>query len=850
MKKLFFTACALCSALWSFAQTTNYSLKNDGTGFINTFAITELNNASELTMQLWINPTEWVNGAILLGQDNISVELGSDQVITIKSGSETATAACNIPLNQWSQITVTLQNGSLAVYVNGTKQTTGGSLPSNLPVTNQDAFFIGKNFKGRIDEIRVWGKAIDEKDFFWYNTLHKYHPSYTDLIAYWKCDQELCEHLVDYKFNYHGVLNNVTKTAVTDNQKFKYRVVSGYVPSIMRFTDRPFINRDMFLMTNDAITLSAKVQNDGSLFPEVPDNSAVATKVDYLAEFEGKQGVMSFTGAGSQMVAEDGRITFSPVGAMGYTESSTASIASWLYIDEWKEGAVLFSKYQDEDNNFTIRLGNEANKEIVVDFCGTTATLPGKLELKKWQYVGVYLKPVIGELTGRTFNPIQIGVDFTVYGRIGTNRGVVLSGKNMTKTVIPLMESTPIVIGKDFKGKMDEIMVWGSDRSGSAESDATKGYKWNQGDWNAIFCNAYWKGDDPQQIGKDYQSYRNIINIMRSYYEGYRGAKVRIGIIYPQGEGWKNVLDKKENVDRLIADAKEILKDCDGLDVDLEWHGYNIVNNVVRRLINEVMAGNDDKIFSVSQHQYSYQLDKSLFSGIDYFTMQLYGPQPFSYDYDWYVNAYNLFINYGYPKDKLLLSYGVLLVNNGEEGYKDLFSKYGYNDDNFDPDLNTWNCNGTTKYFNGVNQTRKKQDFIIDNDCLGTMYFDMANDVYVHDPKSLIRAQNDVLNANVDTLITKVDKVPTGIIQVSGKKEENLFSFYPNPAKDFITVSLHGQDVKNTMLEIKSIDGTSMISKVLTDSESIISLENLNKGTYIIKVTSDKKNSTKKLQIN
>ncbi|MGL4293564.1 MAG: T9SS type A sorting domain-containing protein, partial [Bacteroidales bacterium] len=588
----------------------------------------------------------------------------------------------------------------------------------------------------------------------------------------------------------------------------------------------------------------------GSLFPEVPDNSATITNVNYIAEHEGRKGVIGFNGKGSQMIAQDGRITFSPIGAMGYNETAIATIASWIYIDEWREDAIILSKYQDEDNNFTVRLGKENTKEIVVDFCGTTATLPGKLQTKKWHYVGVYMKPMIGELTGRTFNPIQISVDYTVYGKAGANKGVVLSGKDMTKNTIPLMSSTPILIGKDFAGKLDEIMVWGADRSGSAENDATNGYKWNQGDWNAIFCNAYWKGDDPENVGKDYQSYRHIIEIMKGYYSGYRGAKVRLGIIYPQGEGWKNVLNKKENVDRLIADAKNILKDSDGLDVDLEWHGYDIVNNVVRRLINEVMAGNEDKIFTVSQHEYSYQLDKSLFPHIDYFTMQMYGPQPFSYDYDWYIRAYNKFIEYGYPKDKLLLSYGVLLVNNGEEGYKDLFEKYGYNDDNFDPELNIWNCNGTLKYFNGVNQTKRKQNFIIDNDCLGTMYFDMANDVYVHDPKSLIRAQNDVLNANVDTLITRVENVPTNLIKTHKNKDSEVFSFYPNPAKEFIHVSLHSEERKTALLEIKTLDGITMVNQKLDENENVISIGNLNRGTYLIQVTSDQKVTTKKLQIN
>lgn len=74
------------------------------------------------------------------------------------------------------------------------------------------------------------------------------------------------------------------------------------------------------------------------------------------------------------------------------------------------------------------------------------------------------------------------------------------------------------------------------------------------------------------------------------------------------------------------------------------------------------------------------------------------------------------------------MSYGVLLVNNGEEGYKDLFEKYGMNDSNFDPALNSWDCDGIVKYYNGVNQTKRKQEFIIEKDCRGTMYFDMGND--------------------------------------------------------------------------------------------------------------------------
>ena len=69
-------------------------------------------------------------------------------------------------------------------------------------------------------------------------------------------------------------------------------------------------------------------------------------------------------------------------------------------------------------------------------------------------------------------------------------------------------------------------------------------------------------------------------------------------------------MNKKENVDNLIRDAKVLLSQCDGLDVDLEWmystNDWNVYNNVVERLITEVMADAPEKTFSCSLHAVSY----------------------------------------------------------------------------------------------------------------------------------------------------------------------------------------------------------------------------------------------------
>ncbi|WP_455584878.1 LamG-like jellyroll fold domain-containing protein [Bacteroides sp.] len=847
-------ACLLVCSLTAFSQTVNYAISNDGMGVVETSVIHELDGLAEATVQMWVKPIEWVKGAQLYNQDNIIIELGDNQSLVVKSGSSAATCAAEIPLNAWSQLTIVYDNSNVKCYVNNESKNVAGSLPAILPDAVAKCY-IGKNFKGQMDEIRVWKKALEEKDFFWNNTLNKFNPNYDALVSYWKCDQEQCENLVDYKFAHHGIINNIQREAVDDNAVMRYRVVTGYT-NLMRFTDRPKINRDMFLMTNDLILLSAKVQQDGSLFPEYPDNSGVPTNVSYLAEFEGRKGVMAFHGIGSKIVSKEGRVPFDPTARFGCGSPTSATISGWIYIDQWVENAEIFSNYQDEDNCVIVKLGSEVDKEIVVNLCGTIGTLKNKVEIGKWHYLSVTFKPQSGEIGGRRFNPFRISVDYTIYDTV-SSKEVVLSGKDMTTAEVSVMENSTLTLGKDFNGKLDEIMAWGTDRSGSAQNDAEKEYQWNVGSWNNIFLSAYWKGDDPENIGKDSQSYIGMIEFIRNYYAEHRGMKIRLGIIYPDGDKWKgSVLNRDECVDNLIRDAKVLLEQCDGLDVDLEWmyssSDWALYNKIVGRLINEVMAGKN-KTFTCSLHKVSYNgFSKDLMKDVDYFTFQLYGPNKETYYWDYYPEAYNWFTGYGFPKDKILMSYGILLVNNGEEGYKDLFEKYGMDDSNFDPELNSWDCLGTMRYYNGVNQTKRKQEFIIEKDCRGTMYFDMGNDQPVSDYKSLIRAQNDILASNVDTLIAKVDLDPVGMVgNVTSDNKDEIFSFYLNPTKDELILTLSKEEyTSNALYEICAMDGKIMKQGRLNAVTNVIPLISLEKGTYLIQVRTNNGSYTKKLHIN
>lgn len=853
-KSLAFVFVSVFAVLAVHAQTTNFALNNEnGSGKVLAFTLTELNNSAEATFQMWLKPSA-LTAATLIGQDNFSIELGSDSRILIKAGGSVATVSVDDLLDKWSQLTLTVKEGTVKAFVNNVEVAVSGTLPETFAAAetsiSEKGCVIADGFCGQIDEIRVWSKALEPDDFFWNNTLNKFNPNYDALVAYWKCDQDQCDNLVDYKLVHHGVFDNISRVEVTDNNILRYRVVTGYT-NLMRFIDRGNIDRDMFLMTNDLILLSAKVQQDGSLWPEYPDNSATPTNVEYIANFEGRSGVMSFKGNGSQMVAKDGRIPFNPENTFGHGDRQVATVSAWVYIDEWTEGAEIFSNYVDESECIVVKLGSEADKEILVDLCGTVASLKNQLEVGKWQYVGVYLKPAAGAPTDRFFNPINIGVGeydesggftSTVHDKIGT-KTITLSGNDMTITAVPsFYDGSTLTIGKNFAGKMDEIMVWASDRSGAIASDATTPYQWNVGVWDNILLNAYWKGDDPDNIGKDSQSYLGMMEFIRNYYKNYRGYKIRMGLIYPNGTNWLNgVLNNETYLDNFIRDAEEILQCCDGIDIDLEWmyspSDWNIYNNIISRLVNEVMVNYPDKTFSCSLHVVSHTgFSKDLIDDVDYFTFQVYGPQTASYTWDYYENAYNSFIATGFPADKILMSYGILLVNGStEQGYKDLFEKYGMNDDNYDPSVNTWECGSYgLNYFNGVDQVKRKQEFIIEKDCRGTMYFDMGNDQPVSDYKSLIRAQNEIIASNVDTLITEVNMIPMAVEPVVVSRQDELFSVYTESASRMLHIVLNDNS-EQVAMALYSVDGKKVKAYTLTEKVTVVSVSDLQPGVYIAK---------------
>ena len=517
-----------------------------------------------------------------------------------------------MPIGSWTQLTISAFANGIDVWTNGEKKwiaNTGGAV---IPETSEP-FVIGENFKGRIDEFRFWKTEMpgaEPENLMFRNTVNKFHPKYDDLLFYYKFDQDQCEDIVDYKLAHHGEPTNVTREAVIDNDYFKYRVVTGY-SSFVRHCDRLQIDRDMHLMTNDLIFLDAQVSGyTGAVTMTYPDNQGELSNASYVAEYEGRNGVLHLNGEGAGMnVSEEVLQNTGGLPAMNY-----ATIEAWISIEEWRTGAAIFNK-SDESNQFSIKLGDESKKELLVGINGYTYNFENALTAAGWEHIAVSIVSTTGRAITYADNITTIPDedDFTF-----------------------MNTSAEAVIGENFKGYIDEVAVWGNARTSAQIAQDAAGTSGDltfpSGGDGAIYLLSYWQFNDADNPGKNTRSWKELLSQIRKMYDGYRGFKIRLGLISSDSENgnkvWPSHISDAAWRERLAADVAELLPYCDGIDVDFEWlysgdsrwtSGYGPMVEALRAVIPE------DKVFSVSLHPVAYFLPTKWIDMPDYYTFQIYG---------------------------------------------------------------------------------------------------------------------------------------------------------------------------------------------------------------------------------
>ncbi|OKZ42577.1 MAG: hypothetical protein BHV68_06230, partial [Bacteroidales bacterium 43_8] len=730
-----------------FSQTTNFALRFNGDGKVDCGTISDLNNLDLYSVQCLVNPSEWVENAYVFkrgnGDEEYSLRFGTSGQLIYKTATQEFIVANDLPIGSWTQLTISAFANGIDVWTNGEKKwiaNTGGAV---IPETSEP-FVIGENFKGRIDEFRFWKTEMpgaEPENLMFRNTVNKFHPKYDDLLFYYKFDQDQCEDIVDYKLAHHGEPTNVTREAVIDNDYFKYRVVTGY-SSFVRHCDRLQIDRDMHLMTNDLIFLDAQVSGyTGAVTMTYPDNQGVLSNASYVAEYEGRNGVLHLNGEGAGMnVSEEVLQNTGGLPAMNY-----ATIEAWISIEEWRTGAAIFNK-SDESNQFSIKLGDESKKELLVGINGYTYNFENALTAAGWEHIAVS----IVSTTGRAISRIRLFTDSGASQTYADNITTIPDEDDFTF----MNTSADAVIGENFKGYIDEVAVWGNARTSAQIAQDAAGTSGDltfpSGGDGAIYLLSYWQFDDVDNPGKNTRSWKELLSQIRKMYDGYRGFKIRLGLISSDSENgnkvWPSHISDAAWRERLAADVAELLPYCDGIDVDFEWlysgdsrwtSGYGPMVEALRAVI-----------------------------------FQIYGPQVTWFAYDNYVSAYNKFVSWGFPKEKIGMSYPTTATTGSNvTGYKNIVAA----NPDLSTDANTATMSGSSYTFNGVDCVKDKMNFILEQNSGTVMYFDMGNDVAVSDPLSLIRAANSVISANVDTLITRTDGVSSlPVLSKEGKKKTNL----------------------------------------------------------------------------
>jgi hypothetical protein len=135
-------------------------------------------STNTITVEAWINPTSWktniFEGSIVVKEQNTSnngfmFRAGNQGRLNFAIGAnglpwvELTTANPVLSLNVWQHVAATYNGTRMRLFVNGVKvdslNYTGQIGNANNPMTIGGWYTTGRNWSGRIDEVRVWNIA-------------------------------------------------------------------------------------------------------------------------------------------------------------------------------------------------------------------------------------------------------------------------------------------------------------------------------------------------------------------------------------------------------------------------------------------------------------------------------------------------------------------------------------------------------------------------------------------------------------------------------------------------------------------------------------------------------------------
>ena len=832
----FIVLCLSCASAW--AQVDNYCIRLSNGGSVDCGAMPELDGQSAYTIQFWMKTGTWKDNAVILSRgDGFKIQTTTTNTIQIVAGGNSLAATnSGFAPGKWTQLTFIYAKNAMKILINGRQ---AKSANGNFTLAEDDAsFVIGGGFDGCIDELRVWKTAVNgEFNYFINNTINKFVPQLNNLVAYFKFDQEQCPNIVDYKalfkpseYNHHGVISgNVVREIVTDNTGLPYLLCGAYTDN-KRFFDCG-LTRDQFLLSNDVIIIGADIFRDGHVEPITPNDHSTLSNADRLAEYQGRTGVLSVRGtSNSRMTCPQ---TVMP-------ERDTYTFETWIYLEEWTEGAYIFRRESaDKKKGFSISLGQEDTKEVIVRVNGKKFVNIGSMSVGKWVHFAV--TTINGTSPTRAFLFTYNGVTKWADGSLSDNS---------SNTTPSGMGSLSAYLGEGLTAKFDNTVFWTVSftaselRSHMTEIPFMPGLGKKVDSGNVAKAIALYAYDRAEKPGHDSFSQDEWRRIVEEAYKGYRGYQIRLSLIgyaaSAVGWDWKEVIANDANRKRIAADLVKCAEEFDGIEFDLEWMDGTQTNLAL--LADEVLKLlPKGKTLMISHHQYgAYQYPKNKISTVDGFTFQQYGPQAGWYSYNSFVNGYNAFRNYGYPNNKIYLSYATITSSgsndNGSWGRDVIGVNWGILPSNYTPptdgraETNKWN--GYNFTFMGPYQVYMRAKFCVDNNLQGIFYWDMGNDYKPNQKWSYAKYCNYGLSSNVDTLVTEVDikHITTSIEHVNSDASQEVQIRYNASEQTFSAANISDNEV--ALMELFTSTGV----KIRESKAATVSANSLPAGVYLARV--------------
>lgn len=832
----FIVLCLSCASAW--AQVDNYCIRLSNGGSVDCGAMPELDGQSAYTIQFWMKTGTWKDNAVILSRgDGFKIQTTTTNTIQIVAGGNSlAVTNSGLAPGKWTQLTFIYAKNAMKILINGRQ---AKSANGDFTLAEDDAsFVIGGGFDGCIDELRVWKTAVNgEFNYFINNTINKFVPQLNNLVAYFKFDQEQCPNIVDYKalfkpseYNHHGVISgNVVREIVTDNTGLPYLLCGAYTDN-KRFFDCG-LTRDQFLLSNDVIMIGADIFRDGHVEPITPNDHGTLSNAHRLEEYQGREGVLSVTGTSSS------RLICPPT---VIRERDTYTFETWIYLEEWTEGAYIFRRESaDKKKGFSISLGQEDTKEVIVRVNGKKFVNIGSMSVGKWVHFAV--TTINGSSPTRAFLFTYNGVTKWADGSLSDNS---------SNTTPSGMGSLSAYLGEGLTAKFDNTVFWTVSftaselRSHMTEIPFMPGLGKKVDGGNVAKAIAYYTYDIAKKPGHDSFSQDEWRRIVEEAYKGYRGYQIRLSLIgyaaSSVGWDWKEVIANDANRKRIAADLVKCAEEFDGIEFDLEWMDGTQTNLAL--LADEVLKLlPKGKTLMISHHQYgAYQYPKNKISTVDGFTFQQYGPQAGWYSYNSFVNGYNAFRNYGYPNNKIYLSYATITSSgsndNGSWGRDVIGVNWGILPSNYTPptdgraETNKWN--GYNFTFMGPYQVYMRAKFCVDNNLQGIFYWDMGNDYKPDQKWSYAKYCNYGLSSNVDTLVTEVDikHITTSIEHVNSDASQEVQIRYNASEQTFSAANISDNEV--ALMELFTSTGV----KIRESKAATVSANSLPAGVYLARV--------------